>query len=271
MRLVFKASEQQSPTVVSLDQFITLARGRSIVDIESWGDQRMDLVLSGDLRLSIIFTGINPMSEASLTQLGRSDELPSFTLSLGDMPKRIPTATLERKLRGLRTLYAITYLTETHRTTELLSFLRAVPAGDVEANLLSPDEMLYIESVSHGSWVVVAWAKSREAFKALSQVVGIAYQRGRDAYLTKVEAQARLEVAKARQQEVAAAKAEFELHKTQMDYLMRIAGKAATPEHQKLLKEAAIAAVRDLTLGDKRESATNALLLAAPKPTDSDA
>lgn len=271
MRLLFQSDEKAPPKIVSLDDFIRLAKGRSIVDVENWGDQRMDLVLSGDLRLSIVFTGVNPMSEARLVQLGPVDELPSFTLSLGDMPKRIPTSVLERKLRGLRTLYAITYLAESERTNELLSFLRAVPHGDVEASLLTLDESLHIESVSHGSWVVVAWTKSRAAFKALSQVVGIAYERGREAYLVKLEAQARLESAKARQQEIAAAKSAFELHKSQMDYLLRISAKAAAPEHQKLLRDAAIAAVRDLTLGDTQESKDNKLLLASPKSGDGDA
>lgn len=271
MRLAFQSNENAPPQTVSLDDFVRLARGRSIIDIKDWGDQRMDLVLSGELHLSIIFAGINPMSEAKLVQLGAADELPSFTLSLGDMPKRIPTSVLERKLRGLRTLYAITYLTEVERTNELLAFLRAVPQGDVEASLLSLDESLHIESVSHGSWVVVAWAKSRAAFKALSQVVGIAYERGREAYLVKIEAQARLESAKARQQEVAAAKSAFELHRSQMDYLLRIASKAGTPEHQRLLRDAAIAAVRDLTLGDIQESSNNKLLLALRKGVDDDA
>lgn len=227
----------------------SIAKGRSIVSAADWGDGRFELGLSGGAMLRFFWP---PTTDAEINLIAtvNKDELPPLLISLGDMPQRVPLATVERKLRGLRTLYAIFFLYHMNRLDELFRFLDGNLEGDIEQSLLSEDEALNIESISYGSWVLAVWAKTQASYKAVSSVAGLTFSRGREAFLQKMEADARFAHATAKQKEIAAAKDEFELKKSQYDYMSKILTQANSPELQADIESVMTEAVRNLTMGD---------------------
>jgi hypothetical protein len=96
--------------------------------------------------------------------------------------------------------------------------------------------------------------KTRNAYKALSSVVGLAFERGREAYLTKLEAEAKLTQARARKEEISAASEEFELKKKQLEYLRKVSGQITIPEVKQNLERIMINATRSLTADDPQDA-----------------
>lgn len=166
------------------------------------------------------------------------------------MPAQVPINTIELKLFALRTLYAIYYLSHQDRLNDLTSYLIRHPYGDIERALLTQEEMLYIESISYGSWVLAVWAKTKTAYKALSSAAGLAFDRGREAFLSRLEGEARLVNAQARKEGILAAVAEFELGKKQLEYLKEVSDKITIPEVNENLERITISATRRLTADD---------------------
>ena len=148
----------------------------------------------------------------NLISTKNADENPTLVVDLGDMDKRVPISTIETKLNGLRTIYAIFYLIQNGRAKELQSYIIKYPEGDIERALLKEDEKLYIESISYGSWVLTVWGKTKKAYKALASTAGLVFARGREAYLRKLEADARLKDAEADVKKVEVREKEFELY-----------------------------------------------------------
>jgi len=240
-------------TASDFSEFVAIAKGRSIVSAADWGNGRFEIGLSGGAMLRV-FSTLQSDLEVNLVQTLNADELPPFLISLGDMQQRVPLATIEQKLGGLRTLYAIFYLFHTDRLQELFEFLEKNPEGDIEQSLLIEGETLYIESISYGSWLLAVWAKTKSSYKAIASVAGVAFDRGREAFLGKLEADARLAQAKALREEIAAAKDEFDLRTSQIDYMLKISSKATSPEIRKNLEIRMISAIRNLTASDPGDS-----------------
>lgn len=230
---------------------LSIIKGRSIVSAADWGNDRFELSLSGNLMLRFFRTedgtSINLISTQNL------DENPALVVDLGDMQQRVPISVIEKKLNGLRTLYSIFYLIYDNREKELQSYLIKHPHGDIEQALLSKDEQLFIESISYGSWVVTVWSKTKKAYKAITSVAGLAFERGRDAFLSKMEADARLKNAQADKEETKAKRENFELQKDQMDYLLEASEKMDIPEVREQLKNRLIQATKNFTLGDQSD------------------
>jgi hypothetical protein len=234
-------------------EFVSITKGRSIVSAADWGNGRIELGLSGGAMLRFFGPPSND-AEINLIATVNRDELPPLLISLGDMPQQVSLAIVERKLRGLRTLYAIFFLYHTDRLDDLLHFLETYPEGDIEQNLLSEEDALNIESISYGSWVLAVWAKTKASYKAISSVAGLAFDRGREAFIEKMEAGARLAQAKARREEIAADKDEFQLKKSQLDYMLKISGKVESPQLRANLESIMINATRNLTSGDPNDA-----------------
>lgn len=239
----------------TFSDFVSIAKGRSIVSAADWGDGRLELGLSGGAMLRVLWPAEIDI-EVNLLATLNTDEIPPILISLGDMSQRVPLAIVERKLRGLRTLYAIFFLYHTSRLDELFGFLETNPNGDIEEALISPDDALHVESISYGSWILALWAKTRSSYKAISSIAGLAFDRGREAFLQKKEADARLANAKARREETLADKEEFELKRSQLDYMFEVSEKAGSPEERAQLERIMIAATRDLTAGDPDDAAS---------------
>lgn len=236
---------------VDFAEVINIIKGRSIISGADWGNDRFELGLSGNLMLRFFRTGDGMLVNLISTQ--NSNENPSLVIDLGDMGKRIPINVIERKLNGLRTLYAAYYLIYDERHQELENYLYDNPQGDFYNDLLQKDDHLYIESISYGSWVVTVWSKTKKAYKAISSVAGLAFERGREAFLSKLEAVARLKNAQAEMEEIKARREEFEHNKDQINFLLKASDKMEVPEIKEQLKARLIEATKNFTLGDKSD------------------
>lgn len=238
--------------VSDFSEFINIIKGRSIIFAADWGNERFEFGLSGNLMIRFFRTE-NGMT-LNLLSTRNKDENPTLVIDMGDMPKRVPIALIETKLNALRTLYAIYYLIYDNRHKELQNFILNNPNGDIESSLLKADEQLFIESISYGSWVLTVWAKTQKAYKAIISVAGLAFERGREAFLTKLEADARLKYADADLKETEVRDKQFELGKKQFDYLLEASEKLENSEAKELLKSKLIEATRNFTIGDKSDS-----------------
>ena len=257
------AAEVEESRRSDFSEFLSIVKGRSIVSAADWGGDRFELGLSGGAMIRLLRTDeathINVMSTAN------PDEVPSVVLSLGDMSQQVPISIIEKKLKGLRTLYAIYYLAEAGRLDEIVSFVKRHPYGDVESALLTPNEALRIESISYGSWIVALWANTKQAYKALSSVAGLVFERGREAYLSKLDAEARLAHARARREEIAAARDEFDLRRSQLDYFLKVTSKVGIPEVKENVERLMLAAVKDVASGDSSDGDSYKTLTNATK------
>lgn len=233
-------------------EFIEIVKGRSIVSGADWGNDRLELGLSGNLMVRFFRTDTG--MTINLISTRNRDENPTLVIDMGDMQKRVPISIIEKKLNALRTLYAIFYLVYDDRAGQLEQFLRDNPNGDIEQSLLTPDESLFIESISYGSWVLTVWAKTKKAYKSVVSVAGLVFNRGREAFLKKLEADARLKEAEAQGKEIENRDKNFELNKKQMDYLLEASEKMEAPEIKEQLKLKMIEATKTFTLGDKSDN-----------------
>jgi len=248
------APELQQRRQSSFEEFIALVKGRSIISAADWGDDRFELGLSGGAMIRF-FRGRDG-TEINWISTTNPDEIPPLLISLGNMPAQVPIGIIEQKLYGLRTLYAIYYLAHQKRFDDLTSYLIRHPHGDIERATLTPEETLYIESISYGSWILAVWAKTKTAYKALSSVAGLVFYRGREAYLSKLEAEARLANARARKEEISAAVAEFDFRKKQLEYLRKVSGQIPIPEVKENLERIMVSATRNLTAGDPDDASS---------------
>jgi len=161
----------------NFQEFISIAKGRSIVSAADWGADRLELGLSGGVMIRL-FT--STPTEVNVIATVNPGELPPLLVEFGDLPQRVPLSVIEDKLRGLRTLHAIYYLADSDRMADLAAYLSSTPVGDIERDLIPEEERLQIESLSYGSWILALWAKTTKAFKAVSSVAGLVFERGAD-------------------------------------------------------------------------------------------
>jgi hypothetical protein len=233
-------------------ELLSIIKGRSIISAADWGSERFEFGLSGNLMVRFFQTDGGMIINLISTQ--NIDENPTLVLDMGDMDKRVPISVIETKLKALRTLYAIFYLINDGREKELQSYIIEHPQGDIERALLKEDEQLYIESISYGSWVLTVWAKTQKAYKSVVSVAGLVFERGREAFLGKLEADTRLKNAEADLKETEVTEKQFDIGKKQFDYLMEASEKLDIPEAKELLKRKLIEATKNFTMGDKSDN-----------------
>ena len=237
----------------SFKEFISYAKGRSIISAGIWDDGRLEIGLSGGLMLRMFPYGEDVPVEINLVPTVNPGEIPPIIVALGDLPQQVPMWVIEEKLRGLRTLYAIYLLSENDRLAELQVYLRDNPNGDIERDLLADSDRLMIESMSYGSWLLAVWTKTKNGFKAISSVAGLVFERGREAYLRRLEAESQLLENQADRAAIETAQAQFNLQKSQMDYLLDVSDRIDSPEIKKQLKKRILASVDSLSLGDPND------------------
>jgi len=241
--------EQKRPS--GFREFLEIAKGRSIISAGDWeGQGRFEVGLSGGMMLRFFFL---PPMEVNMISTVNADEIPPVLIALGDLPRQVPLWMIEHKLRGLRTLYAIFFLAENNRLGELTDFIAKQPEGDIERSLLKESDRLYVESISYGSWVLAIWAKTKNAFKSVSSVAGLVFERGREAYLSRLEAESRLLGNKANLTGIEAAQAQFDLNKNQLNYLLEVSDRIDAPEIKEMVKQRILDSVDALVLGDPNE------------------
>ena len=237
---------QQRPS--GFGEFVSIVKGRSVISAGLWDSERLELGLSGGLMLRVFTDGRD--TDVNVISTVNPEEIPPIVVALGDLPQQAPLNVIVDKLNGLRTLHAIYFLVEQDRTQDLIAYLRDNPDGDIERDLIAPEDRLFIESMSYGSWMLAVWTKTKNGFKAISSVAGLVFERGRDAYLQKMEAEAKLLEHQANRESVQLAKDQFDLQKTQMDYLLQVSDQIDAPEIKEKLKARIISSVDALSLGD---------------------
>ncbi len=209
-------------------EFINMVSGRSVVSGADWGRERIEFGLSGDGMIRVFWT---PQGlEANFISTTNADEVPPLILQMVDEERRLPARLLERRLFGLRQLYAIVRLADTERFAELEAVITSMP--DLE-DLLHPDEQLYIECMAPGSWYLTVWAKLRGSYGSVLKTVALVYTRGREALLTKLEAEARLKSLEVEEKE-------FALFTKKVDYTLGLSKKLKSFEAKRALEERVI-------------------------------
>ena len=167
-------------------------------------------------------------------------EIPPLMLQIIDGGKRVPARTLEKRLRALRTLYAIVHLSLTDRFNLVQDVLSKDPSYDLEL-LLDDDELLYVECLAPGSWYVTLWSKLRICYRSVLQTVAIVSERGREALLSKLESEARLK-------ELEVEEKEFENFTKKVDYGMGLMDSLSTNSSKIALSERVEEALGDFLL-----------------------
>lgn len=254
------AQEARQEVPSDFAEFISLVKGRSIISAADWDGGRFELGLSGGTMVR--FHQGRDGIEINFISTINPGEIPPLLLSLGDMPAQVPISIIEKKLHGLRTLYAIYHLAYSDRLGDLTSYLIRHPHGDIEQALIPEEESLRVESISYGSWKLAVWPKTQKGFEALSSVVGLAFKEGRQLFIENLKAQTRINQSDARKKEIEAARAEFDLQREQIEYLRQVSGSIPIPEVKEALDRIMINAVRNLTLGDPQNSSSHLQLTA---------
>lgn len=207
-------------TKIDFQDFVNIALGLSIKSAGDFGPDRFELGLSGDLMLRI-WASTDGL-RVNLFSTTNKGEIPPLILSFMDEEKRPTIETLERRLRGMRQLYAIIYLFQEGRATELSRLLADNPNADIELVLLKDYERLQIESFGPGSWVITLVSKIRSSYKAILKFAAIVFPQGRDNFLRRLEAETILK-------ELEVEKKEFELIAQKTDYVLALAEKLPDP------------------------------------------
>lgn len=220
------AQEFNQESQSDFSEFITIAKGRSIISGANWGKDRIEFGLSGDTMLRIFWEpdGL----KANFISTTNQNEIPPLMLQLVDGEKRIPARILEQRLRALKTLYAIVHLSKTNRFDLVQKALLQDENYDFEL-LLDEDDLLYIECLAPGSWYITLWSKTRKSYKSILQTVGLISTRGREAILTKLEAEAKLK-------DLEVEEKEFELMTKKMDYGLGLIDKLSSDPAKSALK-----------------------------------
>jgi len=220
-------------------EFISIVSGRSVVSDADWGKDRFELGLSGDGMIRVFWTpeGLH-VNFISTTNKG---EIPPLILQLVDEERRLPARVLEKRLFGLRQLYAIIRLADTDRLALLEENLESV--RDLE-NLLEPEEQLYVECLAPGSWYLTVWSKLKDSYLSVVKTVALVYGRGREALLSKLEAEARLK-------ELQAEEKEFDLFTKKVDYSMALSEKIDSENAKRVIEERVSMGLENFLLRDR--------------------
>jgi len=250
-RYTFGVHEFQTASETNFQQFVELVKGRSIISLGDFGPSHLELGLSGQIMLRVLLsdTGI----EANCFSTQNPDEPLALALALGDMPAVASVRDFDTKLRGLRTAYAIFYLLTTGREKELASYLVRHPYGDIDKALLSDEETLQVESLSHGSLIAIVRSKAKTAINAVIDLGMMVFPRTRDALLKKLEAEADLKAIEAKRGAVQLERDKFELDRARADYALELVDKIEDPQAKQILHGRLKQAIYDLASGDVNE------------------
>jgi hypothetical protein len=86
----------------------------------------------------------------------------------------------------------------------------------------------------------------------LVSAIALIFRRGREAFLSKLEANARLKNAEADLKSVEVKGKQFELHKQQFDYLLELGDKLDIVDSKADLKKRLLEVTNNFVLGDKK-------------------
>jgi hypothetical protein len=237
------AFEEGQPQPSHFGEFINMVSGRSVVSGGDWSNDRLagghgdrlELGLSGDGMVRVFWTphGL----EVNYLSTTNNDEVPPLIIQMVDEDRRLPARLLERRLFGMRQLYALVRLIDTDRIDLLEANL---DIRDLE-DLLSEDDLLYVECLAPGSWYLTVWAKAQDSYRSILKTVALVYSRGREALLVKLEAEARLKNLEVEEKD-------FELFTKKLDYSLAISEKLGSDKARKAIEARVMNGLEDFLL-----------------------
>lgn len=245
---------------IEFEEFSEIVSGRSIVAISGSPpysyNNTLTLELSGGVKADVFFDERELIVHLSpYTASTYANPASPLLISLGDMPRMVSLRDVQLKLDGLRTLHALYFLVYSGRARELENLLRRNPDTDIESALLSEEERLHVESISSGSWNLALWArKFKESVWALGSVVGLVYDRGRDAFLRKLEADAWLKEEQAKRQAIENEIEMVKLRSARVDYIHKVTKEIGDRETKRIVQKRLVQAAQELVTGDRFDS-----------------
>jgi hypothetical protein len=165
---------------------VSVVKGTSIVSLAD-SDRFIELGLSENLMLRIE-GGEGGTLRATVISTLNPDEAPPARLQLIAEGEEPTAALVERRLRSLRQVYAITLLLNDERGEELAAALRADPDIDLEQALLRDEERLYLQAAGPGTWWVTVLTKIGKAPQTALNTVSLVYSEGRRMLIERVRA-----------------------------------------------------------------------------------
>jgi hypothetical protein len=186
--------EADAPINISFAEIVDLAKGASIVNV-SESDGLLEIGLSEALTLRF-----QPRGRLHVTIMSTKDSrgIVPIRFQLIEGGEEPSAAIVEGRLHRLRQIYAISFLVDAGREDELAEAIQESPGRDLEY-LLAPEDRLYVQAASPGSFLVTLFGKSSAAQSVLRNLPLLTFPEGRQNLLRRMRAETavqELEVAK---------------------------------------------------------------------------
>jgi len=165
---------------------VSVVKGTAIVSLAD-SDRFIELGLSENLMLRVE-GGEGLTVRATIVSTLNKNEVSPVRLQLVAEGEEPSAALVERRLRNLRQVYAITLLLNADRGEELAAALRTDPNADLEQVLLRDDERLFLQSAGPGTWWITVATKIGKAPQTALNTLSLVYGEGRKMLLERVRA-----------------------------------------------------------------------------------
>jgi hypothetical protein len=180
----FDVNTNNSKTL-NFGDLVSLVKGASITSL-AVAEDYVEFGLSDAFNMRI-----DAQNNITLFPTTNKGEAPPVRLTL-IMNDETPTAQIvESRIRALRQIYAITFLIDAGRESEIATALNSGSPVDLE-DLIDTENKLFVKSASEGSfWLTVA-TKTAAAFKSITRIAPLFFDEGRQAVLERVRANTEL-------------------------------------------------------------------------------
>lgn len=200
---------------VNFPAISTILKGTTIISLAD-SEQIFELGLSENLQLRIESIERHASYVSVYSTLG-ADEAAPARIRLIREGEDASVSLIERRLRDIRQLYALSVLLNNDRGEEAAINLREDPTFDLE-ELLPPEERLYIQAASPGSLWATLYTKVKGQGENILLGLSLLYDEGREHLLRRVRARTEAE-------EIKTEKARLELNRCRLDTLIETANK----------------------------------------------
>ena len=200
MSIIFLV-EPRSGTAYRIDfsTLVSLIKGTSITSLAD-SDEFIEFGLSERMNIRLENGEDDGPVQISLFSTLNVDDVSPVRLQLINDGEAPAAALVERRLRGLRQVYAITLMLDAGRGEELATVLLENPDADLEQSLLRDDERLYLQEAGSGSWWVVALTKLKGAPEKALNGLSIFFGEGRSLLLERARAGTQIKIQEAERQ-----------------------------------------------------------------------
>jgi hypothetical protein len=164
---------------------VTLIKGSSIGSMAA-SDDFIELGLTDQFNLRI--TGVDGKLQIYLLSTLNKEDLPPVRMQIIHDGEAATAQAVEERIHWIRQMYAVTFLIDEGRESEIQKTLAEDPAADLEERLLTENQRLFIMAANEGSFWITVVTKTGAAFRSLSNILPLFYDEGRQALLERVRA-----------------------------------------------------------------------------------